>query len=162
MLIPLPVKYNDKCSNIIFKVDIDDNKIIVKPYKGGQPTCKNNYKNNIGEKDEIDNTLNYFYNVVALSKYYGINTIPVHFPLIFTSNEQFITCDIQYIINILSDYNDFFTILLDTINKYYNTEYKYSTRQQCELIDLPSVYNVDTLINSLFYKKKYHLRNLKL
>jgi hypothetical protein len=165
MLIPLPVKYNDKCSNIIFKVDIEDNKIIIKPYKGGQPTFKNNYKSNIAEKDGIDDTLNYFYNVVASSKYYGINTIPVHFPLIFTksidisSDEQFITCDIQYIINILSDYNDFFTILLDTLNKYSTIKYKYLKSHKCELIDLPSIHNIDTLINSLFYNTHRYLNN---
>lgn len=102
MLISLPVKINEKSSSIVFQVNKSDNNFIITPYN----------KNNLIK--------------VITCNEYGINTVSIYFPLTFTviSNNMLI-CDLFLVIDTLSDSNDFFSLLIQGINTFYNKKYIY-------------------------------------
>ena len=103
MLVYLPVKIYNKCSNIAFEMDINNDIISIK---------------NINEST--------IYNIILFSKKYGINTIPIFFPLNFKIIENELLSDNFYMFHILSTENDFdfINILINTINEKYNKNYK--------------------------------------
>ena len=135
MLVSLPIKNNDKCISIVFLVNYLDNKYTIKPY---------NNSNNI-------------FHVITYSQSYGINTLLVHFPLILTGIDNILYSDLFYIIYTLTSNNDFFYTLLNSINIYYNKQYTYNFNESNLTIINNQCTNVDTLINSMYYKTSQHL-----
>ena len=148
MLISLPIQVNDKCINVTFQVLYNINETI-------SVTIYNNTKI---MKSIIAN----MYNVIVSSKLYGINIIPVYFPLIFNIVNNMLVCDIYFIIATLSDYNDFFSLLLCGINTLLKKKYEYfnstnintiiSTIKLNNIIDDTEYTCIDNLINRVYYK----------
>ena len=140
MLVSLPIKNNDKCINIVFQVVYIDCKYIIRPYN-----------------------VNNLYHVIAWSESYGINTILIHFPLILTAINNILYCDLFYIIETLSNRNDFFSNLINSINSYYNKQYILNqgtsslNEEYLKHTTLASYINVDNLINSIYYTTNQYL-----
>jgi hypothetical protein len=145
MLISLPVKYNEKSSNIIFQVVQSTNTFVVSPY---------------------NNTCN-LYSVITYSYNYGINTLPIYFPLTFTISNNMLLCDLFFVINILSNHNDFFNILLSNINSFYNKKFIYFNTINKDAIinciklvhpiDDTEYTSVDNLMRRLYYRTNRYL-----
>jgi hypothetical protein len=79
MIIFLPVKVYDKCSNIQFNVELNNDTLII-------------------------NTINdvKIHNIVLCNLSYGIKTIPIIFPLVFLIIKNELICDQFYIFKVLS------------------------------------------------------------
>jgi hypothetical protein len=138
-MILLPVKLYDKCIQVLFNIDFKNDNIIIKP----------NNNDNI-------------YEIVLCSASYGINTIPICFPLNFIIIKDELLCDHFYIFNTLSSKNnmDFLNLLLIEINKIKNTSYKYYNNTNINnLITIlklnnndTSEDNITTIIHSCYYR----------
>jgi len=148
MLILLPIEYNRKSINITFQVIHNDEMITIKPY------------NNINNPTNL-------YKIVLNSKINGINVIPVFFPLIFTIINNMLVCDLFFLINTLSDSNDFFTLLLNCIQLNINKNYIFfndrniniiiNTIKLNQTIDNTEYSSVDSLMNRLYYRTNRYL-----
>ncbi len=136
-MILLPVKLYDKCIHVLFNIEFNNNTIIIKP---------NN--NNI-------------YDIVLCCSSYGINTIPICFPLTFFIIKDELLCDHFFIFNSLSSKNDmdFISLLLIEINKIKKTSYKYYNNTNIgnlfNILKLHNEYNennIENIIHTCYYR----------
>ena len=154
MLISLPIQINDKIINRTFQVVQQNDTIVVKLYNS-LPYKKYPIK---------------FYKVIVFSKSYGVQLIPIQFPLIFNIVNNYLVSDIFLIISTLSSSNDFFTQLLDFINSFINksiNKYIYFNSLQVNTIintiklnnsiDDTEYSNVENLINRIYYRTNRYL-----
>lgn len=139
MIIFLPVKVYDKCSNIPFNAELINDTLVI-------------------------NTMNEIkiHNIVLCNFSYGIKTIPISFPLVFLIVKNELICDQFYIFKTLSSSNDldFLNIMINSINKEYNK--KYIIYKNMNLINLMNILKLhtnneldetsDNIINKVYYR----------
>ncbi len=147
-IVLLPVKVYDKCSNVLFEVSITSETIILVPIN------MNTYNNNE----------NNFFEIILYNSSFGINTIPIFFPLTFIIIKNELVCDNFYIFHVLSSHNDldFINQLLIQINKHNTTNFKLCNNMNIsQLINILKLHsndissdseNINTLINKTFYR----------
>ncbi len=139
----LPIRVYDKCINCLFKIEINNDLLSVYP----------------------ENNDNQLYQIILCSSIYGINTLPIIFPLNFIILNNDLISDLFYIFHILSSANelDFIYNLIQSINLKYNKNYKlYNNFNLSTLINILKFHNTndnnindsDTL-NSILYKIFY-------
>ena len=121
MIINLPVKVYDKCTNIPFNVELNNDTITI-------------------------NTINdiKIHNIVLCNYFYGISTIPISFPLTFFIVKNELICDHFYIFKTLSHQNDFdfLNIIINEINKKYNKKYiSYKNLHITNIINILKLYS---------------------
>jgi hypothetical protein len=121
MIIFLPVKVYEKCSNIPFNVELLDDNLT------------------INTTNEIK-----LHNIVLCNVSYGIITLPISFPLVFYIVKNELICDQFYIFKILSTQNDFdfLNIIINNINNKYNK--KFILYKNLNLMNLISVLKLHT------------------
>jgi hypothetical protein len=148
MIVYLPVKVYDKCTNIPFNVDINNDTIII-------------------------NTLNdiKIHTIILCSSLYGINYILVSFPLTFMLIKNELICDMFYIFQTLSSSNDidFIHLFINSIN---NTKknHSYTLYNNMNLPNLINILklnnnndntiiddNINTIINKAYYRINKYL-----
>ena len=99
MIIFLPVKVYEKCTNVPFNIELSNDSLIV-------------------------NTINDInvHNIVLCCSSYGITTLPISFPLTFLIVKNELICDQFYIFKVLSSNNDFdfLNIIINEVNKKHN------------------------------------------
>jgi hypothetical protein len=139
----LPIRVYDKCINCLFKIEINNDLLSVYP----------------------ENNDNQLYQIILCSSIYGINTLPIIFPLNFIILNNDLISDLFYIFHILSSANelDFIYNLIQSINLKYDKNYKlYNNFNLSTLINILKFHNTndnnindsDTL-NSILYKIFY-------
>ena len=148
MLLSLPIYINNRISNRTFEIIQQNDIITVKLYT------------------QVLNCIE-LYKVILCSQYYGINLIPISFPLTFNIVNNYLVSDMYLIISTLSSHNDFFSILLDNINKLNNTNYVYFNNTNINTIintiklnsnvDDTEYINVENLINRVYYRINRYL-----
>ena len=155
MLILLPIENNKKCVNVTFQVIYTDDMVTIKPYN-----ILPIYRNDI--------IMNH-YSVITSSNLYGINMIPIIFPLVFNIINNKMVSDIFFLINTLSsnNINDFFSLLLNSINIYYKKSFIYfnsnnvntiiNTIKLNSMIDDMEYNNVENLLHRLYYRTNRYL-----
>jgi hypothetical protein len=149
MLLSLPIYLNNRIINRTFEVIQHNDTVVVKLYNIQATNCIELYK------------------VILCSQYYGINLIPISFPLIFNIVNNYLVSDIYLIISTLTSHNDFFTILLNHINKLNSTNYVYFNNTNINTIintiklntsvDDTEYINVENLINRAYYRINRYL-----
>lgn len=139
----LPVKVYDKCIQCLFKIDINNDILSVYP----------------------ENNDNQLYQIILCSSIYGINTIPIIFPLNFIILNNDLISDLFYIFHILSSANelDFIYNMIQSINLKYDKKYKlYNNFNLTTLISILKFHNTNDNnindldnVNSILYKIFY-------
>ncbi len=137
MYIFLPVKVYDKCSNVPFSVEINNENLTI-------------------------NTINdiKIHNIVLCNFSYGITTIPVSFPLTFLIVKNELICDQFYIFKVLSTNNDFdfLNVMINEVNKKYNKKITlYKNTNLMNLINLLKLHssndnNIEENVNKVYYR----------
>jgi hypothetical protein len=131
----LPVRLYDKCSNVLFEVSITSETITIIPIN---MNSNNNNENNLFE-------------IVLCNSSFGINNIPIFFPLTFIIIKNELVCDNFYIFQVLSSHNDldFLNQLLIQINKHNMTNFKLCANMNTsQLINILKLHTNDSLIDS--------------
>ena len=144
MLIKLPVLNNNKKINVIFKVDVLNDKIIINPY-----SCKNK-----------------LYEVICFNNR-GINTQMIYFPLIFFYEKNMLYNEFFYYLKtIKSENNDFFNILINSINEKLNKNFKFIKNVSLDIIQnmqkkyenpINNFDNIESFLNYTFYRNIYFI-----
>jgi hypothetical protein len=119
MIIYLPVQVYNKCTNLPFNVEFNNDTLII--------NTTNNININV-------------HNIILCNFSYGITTLPISFPITFFIVKNELICDQFYIFKTLSHQNDFdfLNIIINEINKKYNKK-----------LTLPINLNLMNLINVL-------------
>jgi hypothetical protein len=147
-IVLLPVRLYDKCSNVLFEISITPETITLMPINMNTHNNENN-----------------LFEIILCNSTFGINTIPIFFPLTFLIIKNELVCDNFYIFQILSSHNDldFLNQLLIQINKHNKTHFKlYNNMNTSYLINILKLHtndsslidsdNINTLINKTFYR----------
>lgn len=142
MLISLPVNVNNKSTNILFQVTNNTNEFIITPY----------------------NNNNLLQHIILYNKLYGINVIPLYFPLILYKNNNILISDMHFIFYTMSSNDDFCTILVNGINNFYKTNYhlfnninNIMTIKLNHMNDNNEYTCVDDMMNKIFYRTNKYL-----
>ncbi len=116
MIIYLPVQVYNKCTNLPFNVEFNNDTLI------------------INTTNEIK-----VHNIILCNFSYGITTIPISFPITFYIVKNELICDQFYIFKTLSHQNDFdfLNIIINEINKKHNK--KLSLPKNLNLMNLINV-----------------------
>ena len=119
MIIYLPVQVYNKCTNLPFNVEFNNDTLII---------------------NTTNNNINNVHNIILCNFSYGITTLPISFPITFFIVKNELICDQFYIFKTLSHQNDFdfLNIIINEINKKYNKK-----------LTLPINLNLMNLINVL-------------
>ena len=147
MIVYLPVNVYDKCVNVPFNIQINNDTLVVNPVSN----------------DKI-------HNIVLCSSLYGINTISLSFPLTFILIKNELICDMFYIFQTLSSNNeiDFLTLLINALNEQKKiNHYKiYNNMNLSNLINVLKLNNnndnntddnINIIINKTFYRINKYL-----
>ena len=145
-MIPLPVKVYDKCSYIIFNIEINKNILTIVPYQS--PTNKTQ--------------VNMLQHIVLCNEEYGVNIIPIIFPLTFMIIKEELVCDMFYLFKLLSgnNMNDFIYNMITTINMKFERNFVlYTDMNIANLISVLQLQNnenneevLENTINKMFYR----------
>ena len=145
-IIPLPVKVYEKCNDIMFTVEINKNIITITPYQS--PHNKN--------------TVTMLQHIVLCKEEYGINLIPILFPLTFMIVKNELVCDMFYLFKILSGNTktDFIYNLISSVNNMFGYSYKlYTDMNIVNLINVLQLHNndntdeiIENTLNKMFYR----------
>ncbi len=145
-IIPLPVKVYEKCNDIMFTVEINKNTMTITPYQS--PHNKN-----------IVTMLQY---IVLCKEEYGINLIPILFPLTFMIVKNELVCDMFYLFKILSGNTktDFIFNLISSVNNIFGCTYTlYTDMNIVNLINVLQLHTnentdevIENTLNKMFYR----------
>jgi hypothetical protein len=146
-IIPLPVKVYEKCNDIMFTVEINKNIIIITPFQS--PHNKN--------------TVTMLQHIVLCNNEYGINLIPILFPLTFMIIKNELVCDMFYLFKTLSGNSktDFIFNLIESINNKFGYSYNlYTDMNIVNLINVLQLHNnnentdeiMENTLNKMFYR----------
>ena len=146
-IIPLPVKVYEKCNDIMFTVEINKNIITVTPYQS--PNSKN--------------TVTMLQHIVLCNINYGINLIPILFPLTFMIIKNELVSDMFYLFKTLSGTNktDFIFNLIQSINNIFGYSYNlYTDMNVVNLINVLQLHNnndntdgiIENTLTKMFYR----------
>lgn len=145
-IIPLPVKVYEKCNDIMFTVEINKNTMTITPYQS--PHNKN--------------TVTMLQYIVLCKEEYGINLIPILFPLTFMIVKNELVCDMFYLFKILSGNTktDFIFNLISSVNNIFGCTYTlYTDMNIVNLINVLQLHNndntdeiIENTLNKMFYR----------
>ncbi len=121
MIIYLPVQVYNKCTNLPFNVEFNNDTLII-------------------NTTNISNNISKVHNIILCNFSYGISILPISFPITFLIVKNELICDQFYIFKNLSHQNDFdfLNLIINEINKKYNKK-----------LTLPKNLNLMNLINIL-------------
>jgi hypothetical protein len=145
-IISLPVKVYEKCSEIMFTIEINKNILTIVPYQSS---------NN-------KNTVTMLQHIVLCNDEYGLNLIPILFPLNFMIIKNELVCDMFYLFKTLSGNNmtDFIFNMITNINNTFGFSCKlYTDMNIVNLINVLQLHNNDNAddimentLNKMFYR----------
>ncbi len=145
-IIPLPVKIYEKCNDIMFTVEINKNILTVIPYQS--PNNKN--------------TVTMLQHIALCNEDFGLNMIPILFPLTFMIIKNQIVSDMFYIFKTLSGNNmsDFIFNLITSVNNIFGFTYNlYTDMNIVNLINVLQLHNnnenddiIENTLNKMFYR----------
>jgi hypothetical protein len=144
--IPLPVKVYEKCNDIMFTVEINKNIMTITPYQS--PHNKN--------------TVTMLQHIVLCHMNYGVNLIPILFPLTFMIIKNELVCDMFYLFKTLSGNTktDFIYNLITSVNNIFGHTYTlYTDMNIVNLINVLQLHNndntdeiIENTLNKMFYR----------
>jgi len=145
-IIPLPVKVYEKCNDIMFTVEINKNTMTLTPY----------------QSSHNKNTVTMLQHIVLCKEEYGINLIPILFPLTFMIVKNELVCDMFYLFKILSGNTktDFIFNLISSVNNIFGHTYNlYTDMNIVNLINVLQLHNndntdeiIENTLNKMFYR----------
>lgn len=145
-VIPLPVKVYEKCNDIMFTVEINKNTMTLVPYQS--PHNKN--------------TVTMLQHIVLCHANYGINVVPILFPLTFMIVKNELVCDLFYLFKTLSGETetDFIYKLITSVNNIFDCRYNlYIDMNIVNLINVLQLHNndntdeiIENTLNKMFYR----------
>ena len=142
MLISLPINVNNKSTNMVFQVINNSGEFIILPY----------------------NNSNNLHHIILYNKLYGINTIPIYFPLYLYKNNNILISDLHFVFITMSSDNDFCTKLISGINNFYKTKYRLVdntidilTLKLKTMNDNNEYTSVDNMMNKIFFRTNKYL-----
>lgn len=136
MIINLPVQVYNKCNNIPFNVELNNDILII----------------NTTNETKV-------HNIILCNFNYGISTLPLSFPLTFLIVKNELLCDQFYIFNTLSHSNDFdfLNIIINEINKKYNKKLSLpNTFNLMNLINILKLHSNNEQVLEDDYNKIYY------
>ncbi len=146
-IIPLPVKVYEKCNDIMFNIEINKNVLTITPYQS--PNNKN--------------TVTMLQYIVLCNDKYGINIIPILFPLTFMIVKNELVSDMFYLFKTLSGKTktDFIFNMITSINNIFGYTYSlYTDMNIVNLINVLQLHNnndsiddiIENTLNKMFYR----------
>jgi len=145
-IIPLPVKVYEKCNDIMFTIEINKNIMTITPYQS--PHNKN--------------TVTMLQHIVLCHRNYGVNIIPILFPLTFMIVKNELVCDMFYLFKTLSGNTktDFVYNLITSVNNIFGHTYNlYTDMNIVNLINVLQLHNndntdeiIENTLNKMFYR----------
>jgi len=145
-IIPLPVKVYEKCNDIMFTIEINKNIMTITPYQS--PHNKN--------------TVTMLQHIVLCHRNYGVNIIPILFPLTFMIVKNELVCDMFYLFKTLSGNTktDFVYNLITSVNNIFGCTYNlYTDMNIVNLINVLQLHNndntdeiIENTLNKMFYR----------
>ena len=153
-IISLPVKIYEQCNYMMFTIEINKNVLTVTPYQSS------NNKNTVAMLQSI----------VLCCEQYGIQCVPILFPLTFVIVKDALVCDMFYLFNIMSSKNtiDFIYNMITCINTTFECNYVlYTDMNITNLINVLQLHSndnnvlqlhsndeeiINTMLNKMFYR----------
>jgi hypothetical protein len=145
-IIPLPVKVYEKCNDIMFNIEINKNILTITPYQS--PNNKN--------------TVTMLQHIVLCNINYGVNTVPILFPLTFMIVKNELVCDMFYLFKTLSSNTkaDFIFNMITSVNNIFGCTYSlYTDMNIVNLINVLQLHNndnadeiIENTLNKMFYR----------